>query len=67
MNQVTRKPVFRVCDQLRLKPACSATASLQDPVHTVKDTIQGYKAMPYALPALKIYYMCCILNHSITL
>ena len=22
---VTRKPVFRVCDQLRLKPACSAT------------------------------------------
>ena len=24
-SHVTRKPVFRVCDQLRLKPACSAT------------------------------------------
>ena len=23
LSHVTRKPVFRVCDQLRLKPACS--------------------------------------------
>ena len=25
VSPVTRKPVFGVCDQLRLKPACSAT------------------------------------------
>ena len=25
MSQVTRTSVFGVCDQLRLKPACSAT------------------------------------------
>ena len=25
MSHVTRKPVFGVCDQVRLKPACSAT------------------------------------------
>ena len=25
MSLVTRKPVFGVCDQVRLKPACSAT------------------------------------------
>ena len=25
MNLITRKPVFEVCDQVRLKPACSAT------------------------------------------
>ena len=25
MNLVTRKPVFGVCDQVRLKQACSAT------------------------------------------
>ena len=25
MSQVTRKPVFGICDQVRLKPACSAT------------------------------------------
>ena len=24
MSHVMRKPVFRVCDQVRLKPACSA-------------------------------------------
>ena len=24
MSHVTRKPVFGVCDQVRLKPACSA-------------------------------------------
>ena len=27
MSLVTRKPVFRVCDQIRLKPACSVTAT----------------------------------------
>ena len=25
MSHVTTKPIFGVCDQLRLKPACSAT------------------------------------------
>ena len=25
MSLVMRKPVFRVCDQVRLKPACSTT------------------------------------------
>ena len=25
MDHVTSKPVFGVCDQVRLKPACSAT------------------------------------------
>ena len=25
LSLVTRKPVFRVCDQVRLKPVCSAT------------------------------------------
>ena len=25
MSHITRKPIFRVCDQVRLKPACSAT------------------------------------------
>ena len=30
MSLITRKPVFGFCDQVRLKPACSATeASLQ--------------------------------------
>ena len=29
MSLVTRKPVFGVCDQLRLKPACSATETSQ--------------------------------------
>ena len=28
MSHFTRKPVFRVCDQVRLKPACSATERL---------------------------------------
>ena len=27
MSHVTRKPVFDVCDQVRLKPACSADES----------------------------------------
>ena len=25
LNLITRKPVFGVCDQVRLEPACSAT------------------------------------------
>ena len=29
MSHVTRKPIFGVCDQLRLKPACSATETSQ--------------------------------------
>ena len=29
MSHVTRKPVFGVCDQLRLKPACSADETSQ--------------------------------------
>ena len=29
MSHVTRKPVFGVCDQVRLKPACSATGTSQ--------------------------------------
>ena len=28
MSHFTRNPVFRVCDQVRLKPACSATERL---------------------------------------
>ena len=29
LSYVTRKPVFQVCDQLRLKPACSAAETSQ--------------------------------------
>ena len=29
MSHVTVKPVFGVCDQVRLKPACSATGTIQ--------------------------------------
>ena len=29
MSLVTRKPVFRVCDQGRLKPTCAATEARQ--------------------------------------
>ena len=31
MSLVTRKPVFGVCDQARLKPACSATEASLGP------------------------------------
>ena len=31
MSHVTRKPVFGVCDQVRLKPACSATEASLSP------------------------------------
>ena len=30
MSHVTTKPAFGVCDQLRLKPACSATETSLD-------------------------------------
>ena len=30
MSHVTRKPVFGVCDQVRLKPTCSAIETLED-------------------------------------
>ena len=43
MSHVTRKPVFGVCDQVRLKPACSATeASLRLEIVAMTDIYRYY-------------------------
>ena len=43
MSLITRKPFFRVCDQVRLKPACSAS----EPSESLEISIEKLEVLYY--------------------